>query len=64
MGNPAYDARRAAEQSIAERDKAAADMGKTAVEALQDFLNGKARIAIQPLVTGGHSIRLVRDDGP
>jgi hypothetical protein len=68
MGNPAYDARRLAEQAEAERDKAFADATKLALEGIMNFFNGRATLAITPMVvpgtTGlpvGYGIRFIRD---
>jgi hypothetical protein len=63
MGNPAYDARREAEQAEAEQRTAAALAGKAALEAVVDFLNGRASVSISPSgLNGSTSIRFYRDN--
>lgn len=65
MGNPAYDARRAAEQSEYEKRQAEAEASRAALEALTAFMTGKAQIVATPphpnVAVSAWSIRLVRD---
>ncbi len=65
MGNPAYDARRAAERADAEKDRAASEAAQAALEAFTAFMSGRASLQISPNALGGFggwSIRLYRDD--
>ena len=67
MGNPAYDARRQAEEAEANQRKAQAEAGQAAFDALTDFMRGKAQLFITPGMPTGvggaasWSIRLYRD---
>ncbi len=53
MGDPAYDARRAAERKQAEADLEAADAGLAAYQAITDLMTGKASIRVTQLPGGG-----------
>lgn len=52
MGNAAYDARREAERMEAERDKAAAEAGKTLFVLLTELMTGKAHVQISKGLMG------------
>lgn len=61
MGNPAYDARRAAEEMEAQRKLVEAEAGKVAMEAFRDLFLGRASILISSEQPYGRTIRIVRD---
>jgi hypothetical protein len=67
MGDPTYDAMRAAAKAEAARDKLAAEVLMAALEALGAFFKGKATLSVTPTIPQGlggavgWNIRFVRD---
>lgn len=60
MGNPAYDARRAAEQAEADAEKAAHDAMRAAAETFKALMTGHASITVGKTLQGDLIIRVSR----
>lgn len=60
MGNPAYDARREAEQAEAEKNKAAEEAGKAALDTFIALMTGHAYVQISKGLMGETLISIGR----
>lgn len=61
MDDPNYEAIRARERAEAERERAAADLVKSAVTFAADLIAGRAGISVTPDGAAGWNVRFVRD---